>query len=395
MTACVHEVFASVSLCVAASFNQMDMHLVNVVMLMLCFSAWHLLGLLLLIFSKVYIQKHELGLVGPMAEESTLVGLTFGGYLRSKIKCMKCSRKSERSERIMDLTVEIDGEIGTLEDALAQFTATEILDGENKYRCSRCRSYERAKKKLTIVEAPNILTIVLKRFQSGNFGKLNKLIRFPEFLNMGPYMSGTCDKYPTYSLYAVVVHLDVMNAAFSGHYVCYVKNFQGEWFRIDDSMVMPVGLERVLLEGAYMLLYARHTPRVPLLMRSSVVSPDEKIKRNFEAIPSVYSGTKAKSMERPNSKVPSVNSSMQQPSLGNHPYGIISPDNPRSHQSFDSVDWRFHILPRTPTLDSLSDNSSIFSCSDGGSCSTESTKDSSSAEDISGYIFGEVMTGWY
>ncbi|KDO81149.1 hypothetical protein CISIN_1g0011341mg, partial [Citrus sinensis] len=28
-----------------------------------------------------------------------------------------------------------------------------------------CKSYEKAKKKLTIVEAPNILTIALKRFQ--------------------------------------------------------------------------------------------------------------------------------------------------------------------------------------------------------------------------------------
>lgn len=27
----------------------------------------------------------EAGLVGPLAEETTLVGLTFGGYLRSKV----------------------------------------------------------------------------------------------------------------------------------------------------------------------------------------------------------------------------------------------------------------------------------------------------------------------
>lgn len=37
----------------------------------------------------------------------------------------------------MDLTVEIDGDIESLEEALAQFTATEILDGVNKYHCSR------------------------------------------------------------------------------------------------------------------------------------------------------------------------------------------------------------------------------------------------------------------
>lgn len=134
------------------------------------------------------------------------------------------------------------------------------------YFCfDRCRSYERAKKKLTVQEAPNILTIALKRFQvfdnpvypsifysswcfqiycllctnlqSGKFGKLNKSIHFPEILNLAPYMSGTSDKSPVYGLYGVVVHLDIMNATFSGHYVCYVKNVQNKWFKIDDSTV--------------------------------------------------------------------------------------------------------------------------------------------------------------
>lgn len=51
---------------------------------------------------------------------------------------MRCQGKSERCERMMDLTVEINGDINTLEEALSRFTATEILDGENKYQCDRC-----------------------------------------------------------------------------------------------------------------------------------------------------------------------------------------------------------------------------------------------------------------
>lgn len=50
---------------------------------------------------------------------------------------MKCHGKSEQHERMMDLTVEIEGDIVTLEEALRRFTSTEILDGENKYRCGR------------------------------------------------------------------------------------------------------------------------------------------------------------------------------------------------------------------------------------------------------------------
>lgn len=54
---------------------------------------------------------------------------------------------------------------------------------------------------------------------------------------MTPFMSSTSDMSPIYRLYGVVVHLDIMNASFSGHYVCYVKNIQNKWFKIDDSSV--------------------------------------------------------------------------------------------------------------------------------------------------------------
>lgn len=133
----------------------------------------------------------------------------------SQIKCMKCLHKSERTELMMDLTVEIGGDIGSLEEALTQFTSYEVLDGDNRYLCDRyklehvflrtkyiytgiikskhvfwkpniyiylktstskliafyflqphrCKSYQKAKKKLMILEGPNILTVVLKRFQ--------------------------------------------------------------------------------------------------------------------------------------------------------------------------------------------------------------------------------------
>nr|DAD22090.1 TPA_asm: hypothetical protein HUJ06_023553 [Nelumbo nucifera] len=320
----------------------------------------------------------------PYAEETTLIGLIFGGYLRSKIRCLKCQGKSERIERMLDLTVEIEGDIGTLEEALAKFTTAEILDGENKYQCERCKSYEKAKKKLTVLEAPNVLTIALKRFQTGKFGKLNKLVRFPEVLNLTPYMNATSDKSPVYTLYAVVVHLDIMNAAFSGHYICYIKNFQGKWFKIDDSMVKPVEPEKVLSKGAYMLFYARCSPRAPSLVRNSLIH-DDKVKRSrcSEAVPSSHSGNNM-SNERP-SVVPSA-------SPKDLPFWTTT-DGTINYGSFDSDNrsFRRHQIPK---VDWFSDSSSLFSCSDEGSCSTESTRDSTSTEDLHDYIFGEAICGW-
>ncbi|CAN7101081.1 unnamed protein product [Brassica rapa subsp. narinosa] len=290
----------------------------------------------------------EADAAGPLAEETTLVGLTFGGYLHSKIKCMKCLHKSERTELMMDLTVEIGGDIGSLEEALAQFTAYEVLDGENRYLCDRCKSYQKAKKKLMILEGPNILTVVLKRFESDNFGKLSKPIHFPELLDISPYMSNPNhgDHHPMYSLYAVVVHLDA--TSYSGHYVCYIKNLHGDWFKIDDSNVFPVPLQTVLLEGAYMLLYARDSPR-PVSKNGG--GRKSKERRNLSAIPSRHDNNSKKKQEKDSSS---------------------------------------SLLPRVDL--SSGSLSSMFSSSE--TTSSCSTKDSSGFENLSDYLFGGVEQVW-
>lgn len=80
--------------------------------------------------------------------------------------------------------------------------------------------------------------ILVFLMQEGNYGKINKCITFPEMLDMVPFMTGTNDSPPLYMLYGVVVHVDTLNASFSGHYVSYVKDLQGNWFRIDDTVVI-------------------------------------------------------------------------------------------------------------------------------------------------------------
>ncbi|KAM0023945.1 putative ubiquitinyl hydrolase 1 [Helianthus debilis subsp. tardiflorus] len=298
----------------------------------------------------VCIKESKRKSLNSLEEETTLIGLTFGGYLRSKIMCMKCGGKSEQHERMMDLTVEIEGDVRTLEEALYMFTSTEILDGENKYKCNRCKSYEKAKKKFTLLEAPNVLTIALKRFQSGKFGKLNKSVRFPEILDMAPYVSGTSDKSPIYSLYGVVVHVDTMNAAFSGHYVSYVKNFQNRWFKFDDSIVKEVDLHHVLTKGAYMLLYARCSPRAPRSIRSSIIHHHHHHDPRKQKIPPSF-------VSKPHSIAPWETHSYHPP--------------PVHHRSIEEESFS-------------SDNSGFFS--ESCSCSTDSThRDLSSIEDhISG-----------
>ncbi|XP_021755587.1 ubiquitin carboxyl-terminal hydrolase 18-like [Chenopodium quinoa] len=206
--------------------------------------------------------------IDPKSQETTLIQHIFGGQLRSQVICTTCNQVSYQYENMMDLTVEIQGDATSLQECLDQFTAKEWLHGENLYKCDGCNDYVRAWKRLTIHQAPNVLTIALKRFQSGRFGKINKKIIFPESLDLSPYMSEGRDGTDKYKLYAVVVHVDMLNASFFGHYICYTKGFQGDWYRIDDCKVARVELDEVLSQGAYMLLYRRISARPKCLKTS-------------------------------------------------------------------------------------------------------------------------------
>ncbi|KAI3426517.1 uncharacterized protein J3R85_009868, partial [Psidium guajava] len=212
--------------------------------------------------------------VHPSAQETTIIQHIFGGHLQSQVICANCNKVSNQYENMMDLTVEIHGDAGSLEECLEQFTVKECLNGDNMYKCDGCNDYVKAWKRLTVRHAPNILTIALKRFQSGRFGKLNKKVNFPETLDLSPYMSEGGDGTDVYKLYAVVVHVDMLNASFFGHYICYTRDFSGNWYRIDDCKVTSIGFDEVLSQGAYMLLYSRVSPRTSCLMTAEI-SPEK------------------------------------------------------------------------------------------------------------------------
>lgn len=94
--------------------------------------------------------------------------------------------------------------------------------------------------------------------QSGRFGKLNKRVSFPETLDLSPYMSEGGDGRDVYKLYAVVVHVDMLNASFFGHYICYIKDFHGNWYRIDDCKVKKTPLYLFGFVGLWMCYYGAY-----------------------------------------------------------------------------------------------------------------------------------------
>uniref|UniRef100_A0A668AHK7 USP domain-containing protein n=1 Tax=Myripristis murdjan TaxID=586833 RepID=A0A668AHK7_9TELE len=186
-------------------------------------------------------------------QETSFIHQVFGGYLRSRVECLNCKAVSDTLEPFMDVALEIQT-APSVAKALEQFVRPEqlvvVLTFAHKSHSLR----------LTIHRSSNVLTVALKRFADFSGGKLTKDVKYPEYLDLRPFMSQSQGEPEIYGLYAVLVHSG--SSCDSGHYFCYIKASSGQWYKMDDSSVAVSDIRSVLSQQAYLLFYIKG-PRVP------------------------------------------------------------------------------------------------------------------------------------
>lgn len=112
----------------------------------------------------------------------TWLEMLFQGTLTSETKCMTCESKTTKDEKFFDLSVDVE-ENSSILNCLKNFSIVERLNGNNKFYCDACCTYQEGEKRfvlftfnihclkferLKIKKAPNILIIHLKRFKFDN-----------------------------------------------------------------------------------------------------------------------------------------------------------------------------------------------------------------------------------
>ncbi|XP_027170614.1 ubiquitin carboxyl-terminal hydrolase 25 isoform X1 [Coffea eugenioides] len=212
---------------------------------------------------KLQLQRRKGGSCGESGNGNTIVKEIFGGALQSQVKCLSCGAESNKVDDIMDISLDILHS-GSLKDALQRFFQPEILDGGNKYKCDSCKKLVAARKQMSILQAPNVLVIQLKRFEGIFGGKVDKPIAFEEVLVLSSYMyKGSQDLHPEYRLCGTIVHAGF--SPDSGHYYAYIKDAMSRWYCCNDAYVTPSSLQEVLSEKAYILFFTRSKQRQPLV----------------------------------------------------------------------------------------------------------------------------------
>ena len=221
-------------------------------------------------------------LVAEQTPRQVLPSHVFQGRTEQTIRCIHVDFTKSRTQRFLDLTVDMAG-FDRLEDALVDmFTRPDLLMGENRYRAAEPHGLQDAEKRLHLTDLPKVLCITLKRFSyDTNTNALKKLgdrLEFPLSLDMARVHShagaaaeeDAAISSGNYDLSSVIVH---EGTASFGHYTCYARpdprTKPNCWLLLNDDMVSQVphdvvcraayGSERGSgsSSSAYMLFYTK------------------------------------------------------------------------------------------------------------------------------------------
>ncbi|NXX80836.1 UBP2 hydrolase, partial [Urocolius indicus] len=195
--------------------------------------------------------------------EDSRIGDLFVGQLKSSLTCSECGYCSTAFDPFWDLSLPIPkksyGEV-TLMDCLRLFTKEDVLDGDEKPTCCRCKARTRCTKKFSIQKFPKILVLYLKRFSEARI-RTSKLTTFVNFqlkdLDLREFASQSCN-HAIYNLYAVSNH---SGTTMGGHYTAYCKSpISSEWHSFNDARVTPMSSSHVRSSDAYLLFYELASP---------------------------------------------------------------------------------------------------------------------------------------
>ncbi|XP_018012324.1 ubiquitin carboxyl-terminal hydrolase 4 isoform X3 [Hyalella azteca] len=189
-------------------------------------------------------------------DDSKIVNM-FVGQLKSSLQCSHCSHTSVTFDPFWDLSLPIPPKTGTvrLNQCLDLFTKEEVMDGDERPTCSKCKERRKMTKSFSIQKFPQVLVLHLKRFSPTERwrGKLSCTVEFPvENLDLSKYASSSRSSC-NYNLIGVANH---SGTTYSGHYTAFCRHpYSLQWHEYNDSRVTPIPARRVCSSEAYVLFY--------------------------------------------------------------------------------------------------------------------------------------------
>ena len=159
------------------------------------------------------------------------------GKTKGSIKCKSCGTINETIEEFNSINLNVTDNNSNVDTLIMEYLSPELhTDPNNLYYCDKCQKQVISKKILSILELPDILVVVLKKYT--NSSKINNIDNFITINEV------------KFTLTGVINHLGDL---YNGHYNCNIK-INDKWIFMDDNITFLTDLNT---SNAYMLFYSR------------------------------------------------------------------------------------------------------------------------------------------
>ncbi|KAJ0006291.1 hypothetical protein NQD34_013564 [Periophthalmus magnuspinnatus] len=183
----------------------------------------------------------------------------FKGELNHMTICCMCNARNNAPDFfwILPLSIKDPHQTYRVDKGFEDFFSKEKVSGENKIYCAHCDKSQDAIVMCEMMQPPEVLSLLLKRFHYDSELKRNIKVKceaeVPLMLKIKDY---------TYELYAMVKHYGNLTG---GHYIAFIYSFQTkEWYDFNDERVK---LKRNYISGkpylrsrsSYLLMYMKRS----------------------------------------------------------------------------------------------------------------------------------------
>ena len=223
----------------------------------------------------------------------------FEGKFYTTFICEECNKDSSSSESFTTINLQVKNH-NNLKESLNSFFEGEILDGENKYFCEKCKRKVRAEKKISVKELPQCFVFVLNRFEYDYDkmirNKINNYCELPDKIDMTSYYDGVeVDQDLNFYLTGMIIH---RGSSEFGHYYSIIKDSENnKWLVLNDEEIYEINEEELKEEAfgnyenrgppdspsAYVIFYTRNNSKNKIIEKIRNVS-DIKDKEIYDYI---------------------------------------------------------------------------------------------------------------
>ncbi|CAG7854462.1 Ubiquitin carboxyl-terminal hydrolase 48; AltName: Full=Deubiquitinating enzyme 48; AltName: Full=Ubiquitin thioesterase 48; AltName: Full=Ubiquitin-specific-processing protease 48 [Serendipita indica DSM 11827] len=233
----------------------------------------------------------------------TLISDRFEGTMVCGTQCTHCGYKSAQRSQFTEIEISLANST-TLEEGITDALKSEVLSGDNRYKCPQCNELRDATRYTELHKLPPVLHFSVQRFvfdlQTLSRKKSKSPIRYPAEIDMSQWNSVDSEVEDMYDLRGVLLHKG--SSAYHGHYEAQAFHSQeAKWFQFNDEIVTELpsfqppgdvmildeevvekrGLAQITSKDCYCLIYARRDTEVSMDIQED---PSEAVRAKVDEL---------------------------------------------------------------------------------------------------------------